>query len=91
MNPIRRIMPIAAIVAAAAVLALAGGLSRARSRPPYDPSLLLAGSRTTGAAPGASADLDECAGTAGFWAPIDGDAVVADGSAARRLECKRYA
>jgi hypothetical protein len=90
MNPIRRIMPIAATLAATAMLALAGGLSLARSRQPYDPSLLVAGDQATKRALTTGADSDECTGTAGFWGPAQGDAFPGDASDARRLECKRY-
>ncbi|HEY1697471.1 MAG TPA: hypothetical protein VGG39_35155 [Polyangiaceae bacterium] len=89
MNRIRRIVPIASVIAAVAVLALAGGMSRAKAHPPDDPSLLIARGGQH-AAPPASGEADECTRSAGFWAPAD-DAPAGDGTEPRRMECKRYA
>ncbi|HEY1696041.1 MAG TPA: hypothetical protein VGG39_27930 [Polyangiaceae bacterium] len=91
---------IACVLIGAAVFALVGGVGRARTRPPSDPSLLVAGRGAVNASPLASApgqvgdvggdvDEDECTRSAGFWAPAD-DSSPGEG-APRRMECKRYA
>ncbi len=87
---IRRLAPIACVLAGIAVLALAGGMARARARPQNDPSLLIAGPASPVPPKQTGADVDECTANAGFWAPDD-EPGAEGASGQRRLVCKRYA